>query len=107
MTRLHFSMNTRRDAVCPICCQHLVAAAMVFIDGHAFCSPCADLTDGLGRRYAHMVVAKHRTHRDGENWSTAIGLTFYTPFLTVGRRPYMLIDPDAAYIDTSHLDVQA
>lgn len=107
MTQLHFSIRTHRDAVCPICVHPLVSAVIRFIDGHAFCEPCADLVDGHGRRYADMVVAKHRHHQDGESWSTALGLTLYTPARYIGSRPYMLIDPDRTYIDTSHLDVEA
>lgn len=93
MTLLHFSISLPRDAVCPICVQSLVARAMVFIEGHAFCVSCTGLRDSEDRLYADLCVAKHRHHQDGRNWSTAFGLAFYTPSLITRIEPYILHSP--------------
>lgn len=99
-TRLHFSIILPKTICCPVCANELVYKSIQFHDGIAYCQPCADLVDSHGRHYTTMIAAKRNVHQDHENWSTTMGLTFYTPHTCHLRQSYMLIDPD-----TSHLAV--
>jgi hypothetical protein len=106
-TRLHFSIILPRTILCPICANELVSRSIIFVDAAAFCGPCGDMVDSHGRRYATLVNAKRSVHQDHENWSTCMGLCFYTPREWLLRQSYMLIDPDTSHLQQHVRDVPA
>jgi len=88
MTRLHFSLQPRHDAVCPVCCHPLVSDIWIARHNIAFCSLCADSELEAIRRARIAVRWVCRHHHNGALWHIRCGILFY-----IGQHPLGLIPP--------------
>ncbi len=79
MIRLHFSVTTLHDPLCPVCNAPLLANLWYIRGQIAYCPLCADTPNPRYALARARVRAHYRLNRSPADWYTTNGLHFYTP----------------------------
>ncbi len=98
MIRLHFSLTTLHDPLCPVCNAPLLSDLWVARGQIAYCPLCVDATIPRTLLARARVRAHYRLNRAPADWTTSHGLHFYTP-LTPSRHLPLALQPLPVNVD--------
>ncbi len=89
MARLTFQIPLNRPAYCPCCGDSLNDTAVWFTHGIAFCHFCSHAGSHAINTLMLQTIDDHLHHRHTEDWSTAHGLSFWTPQIHLRKENYL------------------